>query len=375
VTRHGLLVTVLLAACSSPSVDDDIVESRQAFVGGQPETAVPGAGYLVRDGVISCSGSLIEPDLVLTAAHCASEKDEVIAFGWGDTRAGTTVPVIARALHPRYIEPPRNGGVVFQGHDVALLRLERTTDITPLQLGSSPRGGRVHAIGYGATSYVENAGGRIEPRGVGTERRSAEGFVIGVNPTELFVRFDLGSSACYGDSGSPLLLADGTAVGVLSRFTGTTRCEPRMGSLMGYTRVDRMYDFFGAAKECLPKADVASCLREDERGLCDAPRFSNRQAPRPLVSARGDARSGVALFALDAHEERAFVVTPPDDLVVTVSAKGDAAMAVLADGLVVSPSTRRAELARDKAYELVMRSCNGSKQAVALAWRPLRTNP
>ena len=370
--RHLLAIAVLSAGCSAPPPDGEVEEKHQPFVGGRPATDVPAAGYLVRDGEVSCSGSLVEPDLVLTAGHCVTDQDETIEFGVGDVSARRTVRTIARAVHPRYIEPPRNGGVVFQGFDVALLRLEHPIDVPPVRIGATPRGGRVHAIGYGATAYVERSGGKVEPRGVGTERRSAEGFVIGVNPTELFVRFELGSSACYGDSGSPLLHEDRRIVGVLSRFTGVTRCEPRMGSLMGYTRVDQMGDFFVAAKECLQTEDVAGCLREDERRLCDAPRFSNRAAPGPLVPARGDERRGVALLDLDAHEEKAFVVSPPDDRVLTVSAKGDAEMFLFADGARVSGHTRRVELAAGKSYELVIRSCNGTKQSVALAWRPRR---
>ena len=364
-------------------MDGEIEEKRQPFVGGQPETAEPAAGYLVRDGVIWCSGSLVEPDLVLTAGHCVTDQDERIEFGVGDVSAKRTVRTIARAVHPRYIEPRRNGGFVFQGFDVALLRLERAIDVPPVRIGASPRSGRVHAIGYGATSYVERPDGKVEPRGIGTERRAAEGFVVGVNPTEMFVRFELGSSACYGDSGSPLFDEDGRIVGVLSRFTGMTRCEPRMGSLLGYTRIDQMSDFFAAAKECLETEDVAGCLREDERRLCDTPHFSNRAARGPLIPAhgpahgpaRGDDARGVARFDLDTHAERSFSVTPQEDVVLTSSAKGDAAMLLFEDGALIASRTRRVELARGKSYELVVRSCNGTKQAVMLAWRPLHPAP
>lgn len=368
VIRSGLLAIVLLAGCSVTAVEDEQLErAHQAFVGGRRVTELPGVGYLVRDGITSCSGSLVEPDLVLTAAHCVNDPDETIEFGWGETSARQKIGSVARALHPRFIVPPRNGGVVFQGFDIALVRLEHAIDLPLIQTGATPHSGKVRAIGYGATSYVEDADGKVEPRGVGSERRSAEGFIIGENPTEMFVRFDLGSSACYGDSGSPLFAEDGSAVGVLSRFTGRTRCEPRMGSVIGYTRIDRMGDFFQAAKACLDAGDVASCLREDDRALCDTPRFQRRTPMRPTA---GDERCGATELALDAHEERTISVTPPEDVELTLETNGDARMHLHAGGAASSS----AELAGGKTYDLVVRSCNGTKQAVVLTWRP-RSEP
>lgn len=371
VARFALLATALIAACASPAADDELDETHQAFVGGRPDTDRLGAGYLVRDGITSCSGSLVDRDLVVTAAHCVSDDREAIEFGWGDASAGTKVKALARAVHPRYIAPPKNAGVAFQGFDVALVRLEHPIDVPPVRIGATPRMGRVHAIGYGATAYVEREDGKVEPRGVGTERRSADGFIIGVNPTEVFVRFGLEASACYGDSGSPLFAADGTVIGLLSRFTGLTRCEPRMGSLMGYTRLDIMGDFFRAARACLGEKDVASCLREDDRRLCDEPRFSNRAAPRPLIRARGNGRRGAAAVGLDAHEERSLSVTPPVDVELVLSSEGDAAMDVYTvDGAEVAERADRVRLAAGTSYELVIRSCNGTRQAVSLAWKP-----
>ncbi|MBX3203872.1 MAG: S1 family peptidase [Labilithrix sp.] len=363
----------------------------QAVIGGRREAEHAGAGYLVRDGVVACSAALIEPDLVLTAAHCV-ERHRSFAFGWGEVSAATTVRATTRASHPRYVMPPKNGGVAFQGFDVALLRLERpVVEIAPLGISSAPPTGSVRAIGYGATSYVARDDGAGEAHGVGTERRSAAGLVVGHNATELFVRFAPPSSTCYGDSGGPLLAADGSVAAVLSRFTELTRCRPRDRSLMGYVRVDTMAAFFREAKACFgPRdaegpaapvdgaespaeiADAASCLREDARGLCEAPRFSDREFAAAVRADEGDLRRGATRFELVENAEHAVRMAPAADTTLVAVSSGDARMLVLRAGETEPVATHAStvELEGGRTYDVVVRSCNGAKQKVTLRWQP-----
>ncbi len=373
------IALVVGAGCVVSDHDAEEVDAKaidQAVIGGRPETEHPGAGYLVRDGVVSCSAALVAPDLVLSAAHCV-ELPRSIEFGWGEVSAGTRMPVIARAIHPRFRMPEKNGGVAFQGFDIALLRLERPVEIAPVEIGALVPMGTVRAIGYGATAYVGRDDGKGEAFGVGTERRSAEGVVVGHNPTELFVRFVARSSACYGDSGGPLFAPDGKVVGVLSRFTELTRCRPRDRSLMGFVRVDTMADFFREAKTCLSAADTARCLREDDRGLCDVPRFSDRGFARRIDVDEGDLRRGSTSIELADDQERALRITPRANVRLSLFSRGDAELEVLR----VQPSRTTAEPRTDEVagselesgetYDLVIRSCNGAKQSVTLSWQPV----
>ena len=379
--RLVVLGSALVVVAGCVVVDDgaeevDAKAINQAVIGGRPETDHPGAGYLVRDGVVSCSAALVEPDLVLTAAHCV-ERPRSIEFGWGEVSAGTRMRAIARAIHPRFRMPEKNGGVAFQGFDVALLRLERPVEIAPVEIGALAPSGSVRAIGYGATSYVAGDDGKGEAYGVGTERRSAEGLVVGHNATELFVRFVARSSACYGDSGGPLFASDGKVAGVLSRFTELTRCRPRDRSLMGYVRVDTMADFFREAKTCLSVADTARCLREDDRRLCDEPRFSDRGFPSRIEADEGDLRRGSTTIELADDQERALRITPRANVTLSLFSRGDAELEVLR----VEPSrttteprseeVASSELESGETYDVVVRSCNGAKQSVTLSWQPV----
>jgi protease YdgD len=88
-------------------------------------------GLILKDGVGTCTGSLIAPDLVVTAAHCA----EGIAPGSEPARlrfrtgaypglAPVERPAARLVLHPLYPAPGEEAGVERRtGYDLALLRL------------------------------------------------------------------------------------------------------------------------------------------------------------------------------------------------------------------------------------------------------------
>jgi hypothetical protein len=367
-------MALLVAGCSTPT-DEPAARREQPIVGGRHEASFASAGYLVRDGIASCSASLIEPDVVITAGHCVEKTIKEISFGWGEVSANTTARATLRAVHPRYIVPPSNAGTLFQGFDIALLRLEHPLDIEPVAVEHKPWThvwSRALGVGYGATSYVLHAGKKLEPTGVGTDRKSAEGYVITHNPTELFVRFESGSSPCYGDSGSPLLTDEGKMVGVLSRFTGATRCRLEDHTLMGYIRVDAMEHFLHEAKVCLAADDVARCLREDQRGLCASRRASNRDAPEPLVPEQDDPLFGSRDFELGQGEERSLRTRAEADVKLHLFSSGDARMRVLPVGqnVPIADDVSETKLETGREYELVVRSCNGRRQSVTLSWSP-----
>ena len=135
-----------------------------------------------------CSGTLIAPDVVLTAAHCLYDKatgepyqpaDLTFLAGWRNGRAEATREVGMMLPHPDF-RPDRDQDSVARisqtGSDLGLIKLAQPIllpSITPAPTGSFPRGSdRVEIVSY-ARDQSEAASMQDACSVLGTEGRVA----------------------------------------------------------------------------------------------------------------------------------------------------------------------------------------------------------
>jgi hypothetical protein len=227
---------------------------RPVALGSYPDVvAVLGSGYL-------CTGTLIGPKVVLTAAHCqCGGVNERVVIG-DDTGSSSTINVDHGESQIACDRPLREG-------DLALLFLSREAPVTPRRLALAAwitDASSIHIVGFGQTEDQREPPGKKREVDVVIASPACSGSVAnaqGSVPDPTYYDCTAGREmvagkpmlnrdSCFGDSGGPAFVRgpDGTLYLGAATSRGIERADRRPCGDGGiYTRVD------GAALEWIQR--------------------------------------------------------------------------------------------------------------------------
>lgn len=233
---------------AAPDADDRASAPEAPLALSDPQDFV----VRVVTGGVTCSGTLIDEDLVLTAHHCVAERS-----AHGDVLPRDAAPEQIRVelggdylpwgeVGIRAVVAPPCGHAAGEG-DLAILVLERKlvgVPTLPPRLDRQPiRGEFIEPLGFGRCARSAD----------GVRRRERLGGSVSAIGTG---RFRLSASICPGDSGGPALSRETQElVGVIS--ASVMDGNEATADTSEFTRLDRWRPVFAMAKQLAEGAEPA----------------------------------------------------------------------------------------------------------------------
>ncbi len=241
--RRALLIPAVALVSCAVYGPTPVGEHGQAIIGGTMDNGDPAVVMVLaasNQGQAICTGEVVSPHVVLTAAHCV---DPAIA-GQGNTyqiflgsdyndqqQANDQSNWVA--VKETHYDTNFNPNQLDSGHDVAVVITDTAIPVTPLAMNRTPLsqndvGDSVRLVGYGIDNGNDQQG-----NSAGTKRQTKTTLS---NYDQLLIDFTDGAhETCEGDSGGPAFIGQ-NGVEVIAGITSFGDVGCQMG---GYdTRVD-----------------------------------------------------------------------------------------------------------------------------------------
>lgn len=309
--RLSVLLSVLLVSSLALADGGDFASRTDAIINGQAcaSETLPATVALLSDGevtvfgqaqtikTVSCTGTLIAPDVVLAAAHCVDMSMHTMGFGTVNresyavtfeadlvalseqtttTFPPDTVYASSWVTHPQFsMEAMGNVSGPGDYYDIALLFLEQPIThvqpevvITAEEAVQLQTGSVLEIAGWGmTTSEKQTFPPTPPPKGTVGRKVCATSFVGELGATEMLVGGDVNTPRkCHGDSGGPSYLTIETEHDVKRRVVGITShaYDERDCDFGGVdTRVDAFLDWI--------ETEMVKGCTDGVRAWCDIP--------------------------------------------------------------------------------------------------------
>jgi V8-like Glu-specific endopeptidase len=205
--------SVLACSCALPAPDGTLGEAKSEIIGGQPAPNDPAVVLIVIDQPsvstsqwIGCTGTVVSPHVVLTAAHCIAGTPISNGYRYsvflGDDENDSSqvkdlsnwVQVVEADAHPSF----SLATVGAQGNDVGVLITKQSLPPKPIALARTPPsvGDPVRIVGFGESTVGD----------LNTVKRNTATTSISAVDTNRF-HFSGTPNTCEGDSGGPAFLS------------------------------------------------------------------------------------------------------------------------------------------------------------------------